>query len=212
MILYWAALANCAALVVALTSIFVPTPLVILRLAAWAVHVASVLHVAGWLLCLSVPRESRAKGLIVTAVILQLIAVVIGFTPRAAGLPRALDAVLALADLLVWLAAVVVFLLFLKRLGRYLNRPEVSEEAQSLMYGVLGLVAFVVMMAALGAYLGHTIADSGGVAARPGLFTLSGLLRFATCVAMIGAAIYLLIRYLRLLESLHHGVVRAGEL
>ena len=78
-----------------------------------------------------------------------------------------------------------------------LNRSDVVDEAQFLIYGVLGLVAFILIGPAVGSLLG--------------VFILHVLFQFATCVAVIGAAIYLLIRYLRLLEGLRHALLRASE-
>lgn len=186
----------CAALVVKFAGVFLPMPRVILALAALGGFVGSLLHIAGWILCLTVPRQSGAKGLIVTAVILQLIVPLIGVAPAPRGLPLAVYVVLDLADSLLWLTAIVVFLFFLKRLGRYLKRSDVADEAQFLIYGVLGLVAFILI---------------GPAVTTQFVYVIALLLKLATCVVVIGAAIYLLIRYLRLLEGLRHALLRASE-
>ena len=196
LLLYWGALLVCAALVVKFAGVFLPMPRVILALAALGGFVGSLLHIAGWILCLTVPRQSGAKGLIVTAVILQLIVPLIGVAPAPRGLPLAVYVVLDLADSLLWLTAIVVFLFFLKRLGRYLKRSDVADEAQFLIYGVLGLVAFILI---------------GPAVTTQFVYVIALLLKLATCVVVIGAAIYLLIRYLRLLEGLRHALLRASE-
>jgi hypothetical protein len=182
-LLFWGVLVNSAAVVLAFVwalgtahGEFDPVGPFVCGL---VLFVGSLLHIAGRILCLNVPRESQAKAVIVTAVILELIAMLTDVASAVFELPEILEIV----GPFLHLPAIVVFLLFLKQLARYVKNSDLAHDAQLLINGGLALLV-----------LGPGIA--------------------LTCVGapfVVGVAIYLLIRYVRLLRGLYYEVLYASD-
>jgi hypothetical protein len=81
-----------------------------------------------------VPEASKAKGLILASVVLDVAAIPIGLVVQMRGLPSLLVAPMGLAS---W----VLFMLFLRRLASYLKQGPVAEEALGLLWrGILLVV------------------------------------------------------------------------
>jgi hypothetical protein len=92
-----------------------------------------VLGLIGSILCLWVPKASKAKGLILASVALDVAAIPIGLVVQMRGLPSLLVAPMGLAS---W----VLFMLFLRRLASYLKQQPVAAEALALLWWGLLLV------------------------------------------------------------------------
>jgi ribosomal protein L40E len=217
-LLYWAVLLQCAAVVALVASVWLLPALrvsaalrVILVAALVAILVGSLMQIAGRILCLFVPRQSRARGLIVASVLLELVNILLNILFNLPGdllnLPPQSYLVLELAGRLSWFAAMLVFFWFFKRLGRYLKRPEVADEAQWLINASLGLGACLLIVVFGRAFLFYYLVRLG----PGGLPCLLVPLQFVLGLVLIGVIIYMLIRYLRLLTSLHHALLRASE-
>jgi len=204
-LVYWGVLLACARQAVDLASGLLPMPPVIVQAAVLAGLTASLLQIAGRILCLYVPRESHAAGLILASVVLELIPVLILLLMLSGAavfdLPPALYAVLGLAASLSGLTAILVFLLFLKRLGRYRERSDLADEAQWLIIAGVVLAGSVLSVSIVVFVLSGTAV---GV-----LFLLPLALAFP--FVFLAVIIYLVIRYLRLLRDLHHAVLRASK-
>jgi len=208
-LVYWGVVLSFAGHAVIFPSILLPTPewIVAGALLAWAG--GGLLSVAGPIACLYVPRESRAAGLILTSVVLEIVSLLIGFFAAGAdgdNLPPALEGGLRIAGWLSGLAAIVVFLLFLRRLGRYLKRSELAYEARWLIVAGLVLAGFVVIVPVILALTAPVIFFLSGSEAG-GLLLLLPLSVLVYGV-LLAAMIYVLIRYLRLLTDLRHALLR----
>ncbi len=208
-LVYWGAVLSFAGHAVIFPSILLPTPewIVAGALLAWAG--GGLLSVAGPIACLYVPRESRATGLIFTSVVLETVSLLTGlFAPGAEGddPPSALEGGLRVAGWLSGLAAIVVFLLFLRRLGRYLKRSELAYEARWLIAAGLVLAGLVVVVPVILALTAPEIVFLSG--SEAGGMVLWLLLSIALCGILLAATIYVLIRYLRLLTDLRHALLR----
>jgi tRNA A-37 threonylcarbamoyl transferase component Bud32 len=108
--------------------------------------VASLLAVFGPILCLEIAPKSRSSGVLLWAVVFQVSALVIGANPVLNEVKINEQIQFNLAALLTS-AAVVLFLVFLRRLARTLERPDLEQRARSLLkvlawcLGALGAVA-----------------------------------------------------------------------
>jgi hypothetical protein len=142
---------------------------------------ATALRIVGMLLCLAVPEESGAKGLIIVAVVLMLCAVAIDLSTLVVRTEAAVQFVSRLLGLLGW----IFFILFLRKTSHFIGRADLAAQAGSL----LGMVAALVALAVV---LGVVAALQIGV---PGLLLILALL-------LIVLGISLLIRYLVLIHRL----------
>jgi hypothetical protein len=101
---------------------------------------AALLGVVGSILCLWVGRASRARGFILASLVLDALTVAVAAWARAAALP----------DLLAWVPAFaswILFMLFLRRLALYLDRPGEADECMALITrGVALLVAVPLLL------------------------------------------------------------------
>jgi tRNA A-37 threonylcarbamoyl transferase component Bud32 len=108
--------------------------------------VASLLAVFGPILCLEIAPKSRSSGVLLWAVVFQVSALVIGANPVLNEVKINEQIQFNLAALLTS-AAVVLFLVFLRRLARTLERPDLEQRARYLLkvlawcLGALGAIA-----------------------------------------------------------------------
>ena len=137
-------------LVLIVLSIFA-VPLAAVLRATWllllfpAIVVASsLLSMIGRILCLSVPKEVGASGLIYTAVALDVSSLFAAVSRMIPGLPN-----FSGFTGLLSLAAMVFFLIFLKKLAVFINDSESAARASSLLNLGIGLVVVMVAMIVL---------------------------------------------------------------
>lgn len=134
-------------LVFAVLAIFVvPLSLVLkaapLLLAMPALLVASLLlSMIGRILCLSVPKEVGATGMIYTAVVCDVCSLFTEVSRMIPGLPN-----LSGFSGLLSVAGMVFFLIFLKKLAVFIKDSESADRASSLLNLGIGLVVVMVAM------------------------------------------------------------------
>jgi hypothetical protein len=97
--------------------------------------VASLLATLGPILCLEFAPKSRSSGILLWAVGLQSSALVLGNTPEMNVVKFGNGAHVDIAGLL-GLVSVPLFLVFLRRLARTLERPDLEQRARSLLKAV----------------------------------------------------------------------------
>ncbi|QDV87543.1 hypothetical protein [Planctomycetes bacterium TBK1r] len=141
------------------------------------------LGLVGRICCLTIPEESRARGLIYAAVAFDLAAIVGGALSYILVIPYWPQ---RLGNLLS-LIATVLFVLFLKRVSAYIRRPDLEGDAKSLV--VMGAVVFVLAIA-----VAVAVAFIGSIAGLAGVVVL---------VIMI----LMLLRYVRLLSNLRKAIL-----
>lgn len=102
----------------------------------------TLLMFIGQVLCLAVPPQSGARGLIVGTVILQVIGFVIslawgyvGNMPAEKGKP---------GNLLGMIAA-ILFILFLRKVSKYIERPDLAARAGNILGIILAIAGLLVM-------------------------------------------------------------------
>jgi hypothetical protein len=98
----------------------------------------------GRILCLSVPKEVGASGLIYAAVALDVSSLFAAVSRMIPGLPN-----FSGFTGLLSLAAMVFFLIFLKKLAVFINDSESAARASSLLNLGIGLVVVMVAMIVL---------------------------------------------------------------
>lgn len=137
-------------LVLIVLSIFA-VPLAAVLRATWLlllvpalVVASSLLSMIGRILCLSVPKEVGASGLIYTAVALDVSSLFAAVSRMIPGLPN-----FSGFSGLLSLAAMVFFLIFLKKLAVFINDSESAARASSLLNLGIGLVVVMVAMIVL---------------------------------------------------------------
>jgi hypothetical protein len=159
--------------------------------------VASLLAVFGPILCLEIAPKSRSSGVLLWAVVFQVSALVIGANPVLNEVKINKDIQFNLAALLTS-AAVVLFLVFLRRLARTLERPDLEQRARSLLKGLawcLGVLGAVVAAGAI-----------NSIAPRPATF-------FPALVALVGfilaiCIIVISLRFFRLTRDFQTEITR----
>ena len=137
-------------LVLIVLSIFA-VPLAAVLRATWLlllvpalVVASSLLSMIGRILCLSVPKEVGASGLIYTAVALDVSSLFAAVSRMIPGRPN-----FSGFTGLLSLAAMVFFLIFLKKLAVFINDSESAARASSLLNLGIGLVVVMVAMIVL---------------------------------------------------------------
>ncbi len=137
-------------LVLIVLSIFA-VPLAAVLRATWLlllfpalVVASSLLNMIGRILCLSVPKEVGASGLIYAAVALDVSSLFAAVSRMIPGLPN-----FSGFTGLLSLAAMVFFLIFLKKLAVFINDSESAARASSLLNLGIGLVVVMVAMIVL---------------------------------------------------------------
>ena len=113
------------------------------------VIVGAILMSVGPLVCLAVPAETGAKGLLIASVLFQLASPANGVLPRLApsAVPQGFQVVLQLLSLVGF----VLFVLFMKKLAEYIGRQDLALRARNVLIGFgitlgLGLVMVLGMI------------------------------------------------------------------
>ena len=109
----------------------------VLIISIGGIIIGSVLMFVGPLLCLSVPAETNAKGLIIGTVVLQVIN--LGF-PILPTLGVELSGFQSFAQIFGVLSA-ICFVLFMRRLAQFIGREDLASRARNVL--VLGIVVFL---------------------------------------------------------------------
>jgi tRNA A-37 threonylcarbamoyl transferase component Bud32 len=94
--------------------------------------VATLLAVLGPILCLEIAPQSRSSGVLLSAVVLQISTLVIGANPVVNELKVSSNSRFTWAGLLA-VASLPLFLVFLQRLARTLQRPDLEKRARSIL-------------------------------------------------------------------------------
>jgi hypothetical protein len=105
---------------------------------------SSLLSMIGRVLCLSVPKEVGASGLIYAAVVCDVSSLVTAVSPMVPGLPN-----LSGFSRLLSVAAIVFFLIFLKKLAVCIGDYDSEVRASNLLNLAIGLVVVMVAMIVL---------------------------------------------------------------
>ncbi|MCO6043976.1 hypothetical protein NG895_08655 [Aeoliella sp. ICT_H6.2] len=110
-----------------------------------AVLVFSVVMLVGQIFCIAVPAESGARPFAISAVVLEvvcLLAMVLGTIATVVGM---LATVGAIGQALANVGSVTCFLLFLRKVAQYIERPDIAARAmRALIVGVLSTIAIAV--------------------------------------------------------------------
>lgn len=128
-----------AILVVPLAILVQAAPLILL--APLLVIAASLVSMIGRILCLSVPQEVGATGLIYAAVLCDVTALIASVSGMVPGLPDVSG-----FSALLSVGGIVCFLLFLKRLAVHINAGDSAVRATNLLNVSIGLVVVMVVM------------------------------------------------------------------
>ncbi len=145
--------------------------------------VALAMNAVGWLLCLAVPSQTGAKGLIIASLVLTIAAVLSPFVIAPAIVaelegsldPRIVVLLAGLVGPVLILAANISFLLFLRQLAEYVRRSDLAEKAQLVIQVMLLQIVVLFILVPLG-WLPPMV---GGLIA---IVLLLGLLVLAVCV------------------------------
>lgn len=130
-------LAVLAIFVIPLTMVTRFPPLV---LAAIPLTIASSLFsMVGRILCLTVPRQVKAHGFIVTSVVFDLLAIISALSSVIPGVPNWSG-----FSSLLYNTAVIFFLIFLKKLAVYINDDTSSVRASNMFNLAIGIVVVMV--------------------------------------------------------------------
>ncbi len=98
--------------------------------------IGSILMFVGPLFCLTVPAETNAKGLIITAVVLQIINIVAVLLPFAGVDLAGFDSFVQIFSVL----SSIFFVLFMRKLAIFIGREDLAKRASNILVG--GLVSF----------------------------------------------------------------------
>jgi hypothetical protein len=97
------------------------------------VFLHTVLGIAGSLLCLWVPRESKAQGFMIASMVLDLSGLGVGLLVTLAGLPPVISGPLGLV---AW----ILFMLYLRKLAFYLNANDCADLARGIIFQGVALL------------------------------------------------------------------------
>jgi hypothetical protein len=153
-----------------------------LRICSLGVILGIVVGFIGRVMCLAVPANTNAQSLIYGAVIFDLLALGIHIYD-AISRSEVLDFLGNLCSLI----AIILFVLFLKRVSEFVGRTDLADRAKSLIG--LGLTTLLV------AFLGGVIA-----VAAPIVLVLVGL-------GILVMALVMLVLYVRLLRDLRQAIL-----
>jgi hypothetical protein len=122
------------------------TPKMVLKVPLLLDTAGTLLAVLGPILCLEIAPKARSSGVLLWAVALQVSAAVIGANP-------ALNEVKWMKGFSSWaglltLASLPLFVVFLRRLARTLERPDLETRARSILKILAWSVAGIAMLAA----------------------------------------------------------------
>jgi len=159
-------------------ALFIPAALIGLGVIA-----GTITGLTGRIFCLDVPEETNARSLIYAAVICDAVAILVSIATWIPNVPESISSITNLLSLL----ATLLFIIFLKRIAKFIGRSELADRAQSIL--TLGIVL---------------VALSFGTALL--LFVvgpLAGLLGFV--VVVLGLVVFL--RYVRLVLDLRKAIL-----
>ena len=129
-------------LIIPLSMLLHAAPLLLALPLLWIA--SSLLSMIGRILCLSVPKEVGASGLIYAAVICDVSSLFAAVSPMATWLPN-----LSAYQGLLSVAAMVLFILFLKKLAVFISDAESAILASNMLILSIGLAILMVAMIAL---------------------------------------------------------------
>jgi hypothetical protein len=123
-----------------------------LVLAGGGAFLGSLMMFIGQIVCLAVPPESGARGLIIGTVVLHAAGFVISFAAgfssaqaQAQAGPGAASQVNGGAGNLLGFIAAILFILFLRKVSQYIDRPDLASRASNILRLMLVIVALFVM-------------------------------------------------------------------
>lgn len=172
----------------------------------------NIVGLVGRFFCLAAPPEAQgAKARITLSVIFEVCALLNGLVMNvdnfARILPPVVKSIASGFGILMQIAAVILFLLFIKALAEFIRRRQLADDAAAvlyLVYGVLGcyLVSLTVLLGSValgGGFGGGGGAPGGGMAVAACLGAVVGLVSLV--IALIA-----LIKYARLLTEVSDAV------
>lgn len=199
-------------LLVAVVAMAASSPLFLLLMlpAGLGILVANILTLVGPIVCLAVPEESGAKGLILGSVIFQLInlvASVLGaIAPRL--LPQPLPVVLNLCGIVGY----VLFVLFMKKLSEYVGRLDLAARAKNVLigFGVLVGLGVVLLVGLLGTGFFAAAAGPAGMGrgAPPVAWAPMGLLMLLGALVLGVGSLVVFVMQVNLIDGLRKALRR----
>ncbi len=151
--------------------------------------VVPILHMVGMGLCLVVPTRSKAKGMVTTAFVLQLLATLITILTTIAAINRPFQndpqPFTMIAGLMI-IAGLVLFVLFLARTAEFIDRPKISSRAMMSMYLAIATFVLLFLTGMLGAAIGEVALLFGLI---PLVVGIIALLRYVGSISQLRSAI-----------------------
>jgi hypothetical protein len=142
-----------------------------------------IIGLVGRIFCLDVPEETNARPMIYSAVVCDILAVLVSVVVWIPGIPQAISSVNNLLSLL----ATLLFVIFMKRIANFIQRPELADRAQSLVTFAVVLIVLAFGAAFLAMLVGP-------------IAMLLGLVAFVLAIVMF-------LRYVRLLIDLRRAIL-----
>lgn len=145
----------------------------------------TVMGIVGKVMCLAVPPQTGAQGLIISAVVLEIFGNLGGLVARFSKLPPEVATPFFGGVSLLGIIGAVLFVLFMRKLALYIGRPELARKASSIL--IVGGLAVVAMLMALAGVL---LAQNRLMGGREGILlvfgAIGGLLMLAGGLMYIG--------------------------
>jgi DNA-directed RNA polymerase subunit RPC12/RpoP len=165
-----------AAIIATVLALLFKAPLLIIG-ALILITASSLLSTIGRILCLTAPKQVRAKVLIYLAVAFDIVALFLSYSPMIPGMQnlRGLSGLLGVIG-------IVLFVFFLRQLANYINASELAQRASE----VLILWALLVVLSVFGVILG----------------SMSGILALIMVLIVFTVSMVACFRYFQLLSDL----------
>ncbi|XZE54997.1 hypothetical protein SH139x_000983 [Planctomycetaceae bacterium SH139] len=104
-----------------------------------------LLLIIGPLVCLMTPAETGAKGMIITAVVCQLLALTLSLGEGISGImfDSFASQIINLSEALLALLSVIMFVLFMMRISTYLKRHDLRDKGKTILIaaGIITILA-----------------------------------------------------------------------
>jgi hypothetical protein len=163
------------------------------------VIVAQILNLVGSIFCLSTPQETGARGWIVASVVTEVLSMVISV---GALLGVRGDGASGVQQLL-GIIACVTFILFLRKLGLFIGRPDLAQRAINLLI-LWGVLFAIIVGSIVLTVLAAQQANGGLRFARP---AVGPEILIAIGLSMIVLGIVAVVKYLSLLADMKSAIL-----
>jgi hypothetical protein len=112
--------------------------------------IASIMAIVGKVLCFTAPKRMPGKGVIYVSIGFDLLSISLSVLERFIDLPK------AITDLNGTITAIafITFLIFLKQVAEYINKPNLGKEAEQILLVGIGLIVSSILAVFLPSILG----------------------------------------------------------